>query len=606
MAAAAPLTSVFVAAAALLAGGSAAATLADDEAALRSDDECSASFGEGSPECALNALQLRRSAVQQEAEAGLGCHTTKLGEPCWNEIMWAKNEGMRQHPDWYPGLNQESSIAQIQKVIHEAHNVACPRPCLTQAPRWCAGAGAPGLWAPAEDASITTHVKILSYNLFWWSLFKQRGGNGDSVGKLIQANMEPAFDVMGFQECEDLSAVLRPSGLDQTYEGFLGTHSICMAYNKKAWQLITRGEGDVAEDMATRYYGKRGSQWMRLRHIETNRTLFFINHHGPLSVNSGGACGGEATANNLLWMMAKYGREGDTIVLVGDFNANAGSLTIQKLWPHLVHVFVGRSFGGVDNIFSNVDVSSVKETKILGPGGSDHDAIAATLRVGGPPPLVADPGDYGAAPSADAEAPPVVEQQDGAVASAPPAGEQQASAPELQPEGSPEAAEQQELTGAQVPPAAESADTPLPPAAQVSPAEQRAMPPKEPEIAASQAVQVMTGEAKPGYDWQWYWCGLVEADTNYEFAGAAWTRSLVEGMLDPDRCCRACQAESACAAWTWKDYSEVTNGHECILKGGVPSGKHFRDGFVSGLAYQASAREASVAAQNAIAKVVVS
>lgn len=118
---------------------------------------------------------------------------------------------------------------------------------------------------------------------------------------------------------------------------------------------------------------------MRLQHKSSDMTLFFMNHHGPLSVNSGGACGGKATAHNLLKAMAKNGKPGDVLVLVGDFNANAASRTVQGLWTHLTHVYNSVSFGGVDNIFSNVPRSAVVETKDLGSGGSDHHAISATI-----------------------------------------------------------------------------------------------------------------------------------------------------------------------------------------------------------------------------------
>ncbi|CAE8649230.1 unnamed protein product, partial [Polarella glacialis] len=136
-------------------------------------------------------------------------------------------------------------------------------------------------------------------------------------------------------------------------------HAICLAYRKAAWSLLERGEQDVADDLPTKYYGTRGTQWMRLAHKKTNRTVFFVNHHGPLSVNSGGLCGGEATANNLLHLMGTKAQAGDVLILVGDFNANGASTTIQSLWKHLVHVYNGDSFGGVDNIFSNVKKSQV-------------------------------------------------------------------------------------------------------------------------------------------------------------------------------------------------------------------------------------------------------
>lgn len=226
---------------------------------------------------------------------------------------------------------------------------------------------------------------MLTYNLFWWNLFGLKKGNGNSAGNLIRSNMQPLpFDFMGFQECEDPAQVLGPVDLMADYEAFQGGHAICMAYHKRSWTLLAKGEAEVAEDMKQRYYGRRGSQWMRLRHTATGTGAFFLNHHGPLAINSGGVCGGQATAYNLLHVIAANAQAGDLVILVGDFNANAAGLTVQGLWPHLVHVFNGDSFGGVDNIFTNAQASSIIRTENLGNGGSDHNAIAAVVGLGSP------------------------------------------------------------------------------------------------------------------------------------------------------------------------------------------------------------------------------
>lgn len=71
-------------------------------------------------------------------------------------------------------------------------------------------------------------------------------------------------------------------------------------------------------------------------------------------MNSGGLCGGQSTAFNILNIMAKNAQVGDVLMLVGDFNANAASRTLQSLWGHLDAVYNSKSFGGVDNILANV------------------------------------------------------------------------------------------------------------------------------------------------------------------------------------------------------------------------------------------------------------
>merc|ERR1719401_2729488 len=119
---------------------------------------------------------------------------------------------------------------------------------------------------------------------------------------------------------------------------------------------------------------------MRLRNKKTKGTLIFVNHHGPLSVNSGGMCGGESTAHNILQLIKNKGKDGDIIVIVGDFNSNAAGTTISTLWQNLVFVYNGDSFGGVDNVFTNVPVKNTVEKRTMSTGGSDHKAVTVTIK----------------------------------------------------------------------------------------------------------------------------------------------------------------------------------------------------------------------------------
>lgn len=246
---------------------------------------------------------------------------------------------------------------------------------------WCQSVGdMPTITSAASGPPM--RLKVLTYNLFWWNLFKKRGGNDQSAGKLIAAShAEAPFDLMGFQECEDGARVLADAGLDATFHMFQGEYAKCMAFNKEVFTLDAAGDADVAADNWWNNYGKRGMQWMRLKHA-TGRTVMFANHHGPLSVNSGGLCGGEATGKQMLGHIGRNYVPGDAVVLVGDFNSNAASLTVQEIRKHLVHVFNGEVFGGIDNIFANTPESNVVKNINLGRGGSDHDALASIIDFG--------------------------------------------------------------------------------------------------------------------------------------------------------------------------------------------------------------------------------
>jgi len=342
---------------------------------IAADDECAG--GVEGESCAWSAVQLRG----QRTAAAADCHDVQPGEVgvCMNSIAWARDEGYPKHPDWYQGLSPATAkLSEWQMFAWDTTHPTCPRPCSAKWDvAWCDSPEAPELWKAKLPETPST-VRILSYNLFWWNLFKIRGGL--SADDLIKKTGAPEpYDVIGLQECEDPDRVFKAVGLDSTYSSFLGSKAVCVAYRTDRWELLDSGEDEVAMDMRTEFYGHRVAQWLRLQDRNTGMTMLFINHHGPLSVNSGGACGGRSTAHNLLKVMAKRGREGDLLVLAGDFNANAASQTVQSLWPHLLHVYNSPSFGGVDNIFANVPREAVSETNDLGKGGSDHHAISAVL-----------------------------------------------------------------------------------------------------------------------------------------------------------------------------------------------------------------------------------
>lgn len=349
-----------------------------EETALQLDDECLAAES-----CAFNALQLK-------GEQKVGCHTTVEGERCFREIMWARKVGMRKHPEWYPNLTVDSPLIDLQKFMYDHFPGRCPIPCGVPLPaKWCLWPPAGNLTPPSPEGGNLT-IKVLTYNLFWWNLYRVRQGDGDSAGNLIKAEVEEdrPFDVMGFQECENGLRVLEPVGLLELYEVLQGPHAACLAYRKGLWKMISNGSIDVGEDMRSHYYGRRGVLWVRLEHNTTGRKLLFMNHHGPLEVNSGGSCGGISMANNIIRVMRNESLPGDAVILVGDFNANSASLTIQALWSRLVLLQSGTSFGGVDNIFGNMDSDSVVSRKNLGSGGSDHDALSVTVAIGEAPSAV--------------------------------------------------------------------------------------------------------------------------------------------------------------------------------------------------------------------------
>lgn len=231
----------------------------------------------------------------------------------------------------------------------------------------------------ASDRAL--RVKALTYNLFWWNLFGRRGGNGGSAGRLMrEAAAAGRFDILGFQEADHIRWPMDDAGFGEDEYSTESALGMAIAWRKLSWERLSSGIVRVAEDMPGGY-GRRGILWMRLRSLTNRRTLLFANHHGPLPVGTGGICGGEATAYNILSLLEREARDGDAIILTGDFNAGEQTATVETLTVggRLHKIFTGRSFGGVDHFFSNCDNSAVVEKRNLGSGGSDHDALMVIL-----------------------------------------------------------------------------------------------------------------------------------------------------------------------------------------------------------------------------------
>jgi endonuclease/exonuclease/phosphatase family metal-dependent hydrolase len=215
-------------------------------------------------------------------------------------------------------------------------------------------------------------VKALTYNLYWWNLYGQRNGNSNSAGRLVQgATGNEKFDVIGFQECDDPNWIMSGAGLSQDEYDYVRYGSNTLAWRTTRWEKLSDGIERTCEDRADQYYGRRGVQWVRLRERAGQGVLFFMNHHGCLPVNSGGQCGGRATAHNTAMAIAKNAVEGDALLIVGDFNNDAGSSMIRTL-EDKIHRIYG---DWVDQVFSScAGQNHVVETRNLGKGGSDHNA----------------------------------------------------------------------------------------------------------------------------------------------------------------------------------------------------------------------------------------
>merc|ERR1712062_559658 len=103
-----------------------------------------------------------------------------------------------------------------------------------------------------------------------------------------------------------------------------------------------------------------------------------------------------------------------------------------------------------------------------------------------------------------------------------------------------------------------------------------------------------------GFDDSKFWCGRIEFGVNYE-SYDGW-QATIENVEKPDICCRYCQAEKRCKAWSfwqgpsapphagrsWRILQGNTLPGSCWLRGVKPmkSERRWESGLVAGLPYR--------------------
>lgn len=71
------------------------------------------------------------SALQMRTD----CHTSVVGDQCYEEVLWAMQTGIFEHREWYPSLSEVSSFEDFQRHLHGVARLSevCAEPCAAQA-----------------------------------------------------------------------------------------------------------------------------------------------------------------------------------------------------------------------------------------------------------------------------------------------------------------------------------------------------------------------------------------------------------------------------------------------------------------------------------------
>jgi len=236
-----------------------------------------------------------------------------------------------------------------------------------------------------EAASIA----VVSYNLYWWNVGANNRWN--QLYETIKRNSP--FDVIGFQECEDVARVLSDAGLSN-FDHYQGPNKPANNPAPLAWNrdVFSKVGGPGNKWVASDQYGGRYMTWVRLQHIASGAKIFFANTHGPL-----GNCG-STLGRNWVAGVNENKVQGDIVFFTGDFNCGTGSSAMNAIKGALVNDNMNDIDGGIDQIITDL---GIKES-----GGSvngypsDHPMIKGTFRVGSlaptPPTPAPPPTCYGA------------------------------------------------------------------------------------------------------------------------------------------------------------------------------------------------------------------
>jgi hypothetical protein len=72
-------------------------------------------------------------AGQEDGDDG-DCEDAREGDECWQEVTWARQSGIFDHPSWYEGLEPNAGFIQFQNFLANKGLGHCPRSCKDSSP----------------------------------------------------------------------------------------------------------------------------------------------------------------------------------------------------------------------------------------------------------------------------------------------------------------------------------------------------------------------------------------------------------------------------------------------------------------------------------------
>jgi hypothetical protein len=226
--------------------------------------------------------------------------------------------------------------------------------------------------AEATGQAIASKVTVVSYNLYWWNV--KSSNRWSQLYDRIKKHKP--FDLIGFQECEDVADVVRDAGLDN-FDYYQGPNKPSNNPAPIAWNrdVFTKLDGPGNRWVASDRYGGRYMTWVRLQHKASGVNILFANTHGPL-----GNCG-STLGNNWKKGVSDKRDTDDIVFFTGDFNCWTGTSAMSILKRSLYDDGVNDVDGGIDQILTDRGQLEAGGKEEGWP--SDHPLIKGTFYISG-------------------------------------------------------------------------------------------------------------------------------------------------------------------------------------------------------------------------------
>lgn len=271
------------------------------------------------------------------------CHDAQPHEACYEAVTWAKDQGLRGHADWYPGLSAGSSFADFQELFArgghgashdgEAGYAGCQMPCTQSDQGGSAAAPSPppSPQAPAGPPAVPGEsTRFLSWNIYYKELGTDHRINGIAEGIKQVAPEIVSLQEMWHEKPRILARLRESTGQDWLFAEGGETERVWdgdVLYRNDLWEHQESGVHFYGDHWVP--YEGRGITWAALRRRSDGKGVLVVATHPWCCTDDEPVLQAmELVERELTQTQEQYPYP---VALMGDMNAHYGSPSQQLL-----------------------------------------------------------------------------------------------------------------------------------------------------------------------------------------------------------------------------------------------------------------------------------